>query len=128
MAPQSLNRYWIFIVVITLLLVSWSLVTFWQRFLENLMYNTFGFNPEGTSSALVVAILTTGAFLLLVWLIKVIGLIPNIDFLIYDYQEESAIGGPLEAVRRGGQPFRARTIGRKVSPRGALPSILQNVA
>lgn len=121
-----MQQYWIFVVVIVLLLISWSLVTFWQRFLENLFYISMGWNAESTSTALLIAVLTTGSFLLIVWLIKVIGLIPNIDFLIYDYTDETTIGGPLDTTRRGGQRFRTRTIGRKVSPRGALPSILQN--
>lgn len=112
--------YWVFIIVVTLLLVSWSLVTFWQRFLENLMYQTLGFNSESTTSALLAALASTGVFFLLVWGIKFSGLIPNLDFLIYDYNDESSIGGPLGTMDR----FRARTIGKKVSPRGALPTIL----
>ena len=117
-----MQQYWIFVVVITLLLISWSLVTFWQKFLENLFYNTLGWDPESTSTALLIAVLTTGAFLLVVWFIKALGIIPNIDFLIYDYTDESTIGGPIGTLS-GGQKFRARTIGRKVSPRGALTVI-----
>lgn len=121
---MQITGYGVFAAVIVLLLVSWSLVTFWQRFLENFVYNTLGLDPESTTMALLIALGTTGAFLLAVWIIKEVGLIPNVDFLIYDYNEEgTALGGPLEGVR--GQRFRAQTIGRKVSPRGALNTILQ---
>ena len=112
----------VFAIIIILLLVSWSLVTFWQRFLENLFYNTLGLNPESTTVTMFIAIFATLFFLLIVWLIKVLNIVPNIDLLIFDYNEESNIGGNIDAVR--GTRFRAkprpRTITGRISPRGAL--------
>lgn len=109
----------VFIVIITLLLISWSLVTFWQRFLENFAYNTLELNPDDTWISLLLAISTTAAFLGIVWLIKITGIIPNLDYLIYDYQEET-IGGPLGRLRGTG-------IGKRISPRGALSVVLNPV-
>lgn len=112
-----LTGFSIFIVLIVLLLISWSLVTFWQRFLENFFYTTLGFDPDSTIISLFVAILATSFFFLIVWLIKFSGMVPNVDLLIYDYNEEVLIGGNIEAVRgiNGIERFTGR-----MSPRGAL--------
>lgn len=111
-----LAGYSVFIFVIILLLVSWSLVTFWQRFLENLFFRTFEFDSDNTLATLLVAVISTIVFLLLVWVIKVMDLIPNIDTLLFDYST-TEIGGNISTLtsRQGG-----RTIGGKVSPRAAL--------
>jgi len=108
-----LTGYSIFIFIIFLLLISWALVTFWQRFLENLFFNTLGFNPDGTVSMLIVAILATTIFLIIVWLIKYLEIIPNIDLLIFDYNEDTYLGGYLGNLNK-------RLVTGKISPRGAL--------
>ena len=117
-----LSGFSIFAIIITLLLVSWSLVTFWQRFLENFFYNTLGLNPENTLVTLGIAIFATLFFLFIVWFIKVLNVIPNIDSLIFDYNEETNIGGNLDAARGSRVRFRARPrrITGRISPRGAL--------
>ena len=68
-----------------------------------------GKNFYGTLATLLTAILATGIFFLIV----VSGLVPNIDVLIYDYNEEVEIGGNLD-------PARAARAPRRISPRGAL--------
>ncbi len=112
---MMLNGFGIFIVLIVLLLISWSLVTFWQRFIENLFYHTFGFNQDNTGATLLAAIISTSFFFLIVWLIKISGLIPNIDILIYDYNEEVIIGGSIESRTKSPRRFTGR-----ISPRGSL--------
>jgi hypothetical protein len=111
-----LTGFSVFVVLILLLLISWSLVTFWQRFLENFFYGTLGYNPDITLNSLWVAILSTGIFFLIVWLIKYLEIIPNVDILIFDYNEEVNIGGNIEALRSRGP----RRITGRISPRGAL--------
>ena len=119
-----MQGYLVFVTVIVLLLISWSLVTFWQRWLENLIYGTFGLNPDNTMGSFLTAVLTTGIFLGLVWLIKISGIIPNIDNMIYDYQDDSSIGGPLDKIKKDGRMYKNKTIGSKISPRGALLQII----
>lgn len=104
----------IFCIIIVLLLLSWSLVTFWQSFLENLFYRTLGYDPESTLATLWIAILTTAGFLLIVWLIKSLGIVPNIDVLIFDYNEDINMGGNLD------RESRYRRVTGPLSPRGAL--------
>lgn len=115
-----LTGYSIFIVLILLLLISWSLVTFWQRFLENFFYTTLGLNPEDTLTSLWISIFATGMFFLIVFLIKYFRIIPNIDVLIYDYNEETNIGGNLEAVGRSMGTSGPRRFTGRISPRGSL--------
>ena len=116
------SKYWIFIFLIFLLLISWSLVTFWQRFVENLFFNTWGFDPNSTSSTFWAAIISTSIFLLIIWIIKVMGVIPNIDMLIFDYQDTAVVGGALGSLQtqRLKPQRRATTIGGRISPRAAL--------
>lgn len=128
---MQISGFGVFIVVITLLLTSWSLVTFWQRFLENLAYNTLKLDPDDTWISLLLAIATTAVFLTIVWVIKSTGVIPNLDYLIYDYQEEpgaidefgTSLGGPLGRPR-----YRGKSIGKRISPRGALSAVLNPVS
>lgn len=105
----------IFAIIIVLLLLSWSLVVFYQKFLENLFYGTFGFDSENTWMSLLIVVILTFIFLLIVWLIKSLGLVPNIDVLIFDYNEDINIGGSMD-VRQS----RYRRVTGPLSPRGAL--------
>ena len=113
-----LSGYSVFIFVIVLLLISWSLVTFWQRFLENFFYNTLGYDPNNTLISLWVAVLATSIFLLLVFIIKWLGLIPNLDVLIFDYNDDAIIGGGIDNLRS--RPSRPPKVGGRTFPGGAL--------
>ena len=58
--------------------------------------------------------MTTAGFLLIVWLIKSLGIVPNIDVLIFDYNEDVNMGGNLD------RESRYRRVTGPLSPRGAL--------
>ncbi len=115
---QPLEGFWIFAILIFAILFSWSLVGFWERFLENLFYQTLGFNPDNTWVSLFVAILITCLFLLLVFIIMKSGLVPNMDMLLYDYDNSDINNASGQRAR-----WRARAVGGKIAPRGAISTI-----
>lgn len=66
----------VFTTIVFAIVFGWLLVSVWQRVLENFSYETLGLNSRSTIHALIVAIVTTIAFLAFVWMIDEYAIIP----------------------------------------------------
>jgi len=91
---SRLTNFEIFGIIIVLLLLSWSTVSFWQRFLENLAFGTLGFDPRDTWVTFWLALAVTAAFIFLVWIIKML-IFPDVDIRLVGTEDGDAGEGPL---------------------------------
>lgn len=64
------NTFIVFCILVVLLIFSWSLVGFYQLFLDTFFYRTLGFCAKNTLDNFIVCILVTALFLIIVWLIS----------------------------------------------------------
>ena len=101
-----------FALLLVLLLISWSLVSFWQRFLENVFYTTLDVDPTNTALALLIAVSITIIYIIILWVIKIFGVIPDIEKRFLGVAHEDEHGH-----------YNSAFIG-ETSPRGSLTQIL----
>jgi TRAP-type C4-dicarboxylate transport system permease small subunit len=71
-----------FLDVLFAIIISWILVTLWQRFVDNLLYDTLGLNQKSTYQSLVVAVAFTIIFIAFINLFhNMIHHAPNADIM-----------------------------------------------
>lgn len=65
----SRNSFYVFIILVILLIFSWSIVGFYQLFFDTFFYNTLGFDAKKTEDNFMVCVLLTLLFIFVVWFI-----------------------------------------------------------
>ena len=65
-----------FSLIILIIILGWILVSVFQRLLENFWFQTLGMNPRSTLHSLIIAIVSIILFILIVWFIDELQVIP----------------------------------------------------
>lgn len=73
------NTYSIFITLIFVLVFLWVIASFWVIFLDLFFYKTVDFDVTSTTDTFCVAMCITIFFVILTYLIKYSGIVPNLE-------------------------------------------------
>lgn len=66
-----------FVTIIIAIIIAWTLVAFWTRFLENLAFGTLNLNGNSSWHSFIVAIVITIFFFAFIWMIDRYDIVPG---------------------------------------------------